>query len=99
MSNPNHVERVTLTVELGNGDMHKMVVHAPGPQGSNPRFMGQQLASALDDLARRAHETLETHASQIQAEAGVAVGRFGAALRAADPEAAAHDDAVRGLGL
>lgn len=66
MSNPNNVETVTLTIELGNGDFHKMVVRQPGPQGSNPRFMIQQLEAALAELGRRADDVLTTSATQIR---------------------------------
>lgn len=66
MSNPNHIASVTLTIETNNGEMHKLVVAKPGPFGDNPRFMAQQLATAMDELHRRADDVIETYGSQIR---------------------------------
>lgn len=47
---PNHVTSVTLTVETASGDVYTMVTRDPSPTGSNPVFMAEQVAAALEEL-------------------------------------------------
>lgn len=63
----NNVENVTLTITLGSGDSHTLTIHAPGPQGSNPRFMVQQLEAAIDELHGRANKVLTAYGTQAPA--------------------------------
>lgn len=69
MSNATHVKAVTLTVEMDNGDLYNLVVHDPQPGGSNPRFMAQQVANAVEELDRRADDLMEHYGPQIRKSA------------------------------
>ena len=62
----NSIRRVTLEIETSNGEYHKLVVAQPAPIGDNPRFMAQQLDSAIAELRGRADELMETYGSQVQ---------------------------------
>lgn len=62
----NCISRATLTIDLGNGDVHTYVVNNPSPAGSNPRFMGQQLQKAMEVLGNRARDLMDSYAPQIE---------------------------------
>jgi hypothetical protein len=47
----NRVERVTVIIQMGSGEKHELIMAEPTPRGDNPRFVRQQIASALRDLA------------------------------------------------
>ena len=49
----NHVKRVTIRVELDNGDVIEMHEDKPAPSGGNPRFIHRQASTGIDNVAHR----------------------------------------------
>lgn len=63
-----HVRRVTLTVEMDNGDSYTRVVDKPSPSGGNPRFIGQQANTAIAQLVAWAEKVAVIYGNQIPGE-------------------------------
>lgn len=59
MGKSNHVESVTVTVTMGGGEQHTVIAPRPGNQGSNPRFVAQQVATGLAELGVRLAAAVE----------------------------------------
>jgi len=64
--NSNHVEQVTVTVTLANGEQHTLTSNRPGPQGDNPRFLAQQIEAGMSDLGARLDRLADIYEDQVR---------------------------------
>jgi hypothetical protein len=59
-----NISKVTLEIETSEGDVLKFVMDKPTPNGGNPAYMNRQLETAVDELSRRGHKSLEIFGKQ-----------------------------------
>lgn len=58
------VEKITVTVEMADGNSFTMVIHEPPPSGDNPHFVTAQAANGIDRLAEQLGAVLRVRYGQ-----------------------------------
>lgn len=63
------IDKITVTVEMADGNSFTMVAHNPGPFGDNPRYVAEQAANGMDTLAGQIGAVLTARYGQQQGRA------------------------------
>ena len=66
MTGARSIRQVSVEVVYDNGEKMLLIHEEPSPQGSNPRFIWQQMGNAMDSLKDRLRTAADWHGAQIE---------------------------------